>query len=290
MRRLIFLTLVSIIIGASHVYSIEPNCRNECYETIPYTTREMLFVMPGCPDCTVRVVFLTRYGTCDGNPVRDIYIEQMTGNRACNFCSSFNNLSRCLEETLKQILTRYRWDDLPTDALAAIKVKYPPCIRAIGKASRVFCLNGECCIHKYEILVRAYDNLVIDHRLVQNPQVECPTFEDVECEHICSVYVEPPYPTPIMLGTNKQPFVEYANLQVYPNPSDDKIEIKLPQLNEVFSLEIYNFMGELIYEQDPVASNRNIAISLSKYPSGLYHLILKTRSGQTLKKYFIINH
>lgn len=193
----ILILLLIITVAIPYAYSIEPNCRNDCYETIPYQTREMLFAMPQCPQCTVRVVFLTRYGTCEGDPVRDIYIEQMTGLTAdCCICGTFNDLSSLLEVTLQKILTLYRWDDLQVGAADCVTVKYPPCMRAISKRSRIFCLNDECCIHWYKFIVHSTANYITGHRVVQDYNGECPIYEGVQCENICSVHVETPYPDP----------------------------------------------------------------------------------------------
>jgi hypothetical protein len=35
----------------------------------------MFVPIPGCPECTVRVDFLYRYGICDSHEVKDLYIE-----------------------------------------------------------------------------------------------------------------------------------------------------------------------------------------------------------------------
>lgn len=95
---------------------------------------------------------------------------------------------------------------------------------------------------------------------------------------------------PIILGADERHFNEVADFRVIPNPANEKVEVEIPKSIEAFSLEMYNFMGALVYEQNSGVDDGHISISLSNCPSGLYHLILKTLSGQTLKKYFITNH
>lgn len=294
MKRLMFLILALLIIGVSYIYSVEVSCRNECYDEIPYTTREMFFTMPGCPSCTVRVVFLTREGVCDGERVRDIYLEQITGTRECCACWQFQSISTVLREALRHVLTRYYWsiDGLPPGAMGDIKVKYPPCMWAPGKTTKAFCLNGECCIHRYKILAGeppSDTNILIEHKVIQGYDGECPVYENRQCENICSVYV-PILGNPIILEADERNVNEVADFQVISNPADEKVEVRLSKSIEAFSLEIYNFIGTLVYEQNPVAGSGHISIPLSNYPSGLYYLVLKTLSGRILKKYLIINH
>ncbi len=40
MKKIIF-TLISFILISNKIYSIIPNCRNECYDSLPYTTQQM---------------------------------------------------------------------------------------------------------------------------------------------------------------------------------------------------------------------------------------------------------
>lgn len=293
MKKLIISAIALTFIWLYDINAVEPNCRNECYESIPYTVQERLLVMSGCPSCTVRVVFLTRYGICEGLPVRDIYIESMTGlGGGCSYgsCQAFDHLPSLIREIVEQILARYRWDDLQEEEVTNVKVKYPPCMRAIGKRSRIFCLNGECCIHEYRIMVQRDTNSILHHKgWIQRYEGECPVYENVQCENICSVYV-PGLGDPILLEVAKQEFADEDDFQVAPNPIDKKVVVKIPRTFEALSLEIYNYLGNLTYKQDPLVVNGRIEIYLSKYPSGLYYLVIKKLGGQTLKKYFIINH
>jgi hypothetical protein len=58
------------------------------------------------------------------------------------------------------------------------------------------------------------------------------------------------------------------NLNVYPNPSNGLFTLDLQSLPERSELEIYNILGEKVY--DEVINSSNVQIDLSDKPKGIY--------------------
>lgn len=82
------------------------------------------------------------------------------------------------------------------------------------------------------------------------------------------------------------------DFNLYPNPTLNKIEfIFSPNPSEKYYYELYNIMGEKIYEKEIGRINTptyNDTASLEDYPTGIYLLVLK--SGLTQKSVKIIKH
>lgn len=289
----ILLIIYLMVYEVFFLYSVEPNCRNDCYETIPYILRNMLIDLSSyCPACTVKVVFLTRFGICEGRQVRDMYIESMTGlSGACNGCGYFENLSDIMRIVLEKLLDRYFWEDLPDDEKFTVDVKYPPCIRHIGKRSRVFCLNGECCIHRYHIMQNfdpPYFNIIEAHEVVDSYEGECPRYEEgnniIQCENICSVHVSP---SPIILGSNEVKGTLPTDIFVVPNASKEQIEIKLSDTIRAVCCEIYNSYGDLVQKLN-LEGRDAINLLASNYGNGLYFMRIRTSAGNVLRTRIVI--
>lgn len=65
------------------------------------------------------------------------------------------------------------------------------------------------------------------------------------------------------------------DILVYPNPSSNYINIILPKKDQIFFLEIYNILGDLVFCSDIPKSSLSYRLDLSSYNSGFYHLIIK---------------
>ena len=70
------------------------------------------------------------------------------------------------------------------------------------------------------------------------------------------------------------------NIAVYPNPTDDKIEIESPQ---DANIEIINIQGQIIETLNTI--NTNTTIDVAKLSGGFYIIKVKTDKGTTVKKF-----
>lgn len=71
-------------------------------------------------------------------------------------------------------------------------------------------------------------------------------------------------------------------ITLYPNPTKDILNIGLPN-NYTFRIaqcSIYNMLGQVIYQ-----SKQNVQIDTSRFPSGLYNVVLKTDQGDWFGKF-----
>ena len=68
---------------------------------------------------------------------------------------------------------------------------------------------------------------------------------------------------------------------LYPNPNTGKFQINLPTANEQYSVEIYNSLGQLIYQN--TLTDKPV-INIESSPSGMYYAKLKGKeNGKTFK-------
>jgi len=74
------------------------------------------------------------------------------------------------------------------------------------------------------------------------------------------------------------------NIQIYPNPASEEIQVISNQLS-VNSIEIYNLLGEKIYST-PITDNRPPrTINVAAFAKGLYFLEVENENGVAVKKF-----
>jgi len=75
------------------------------------------------------------------------------------------------------------------------------------------------------------------------------------------------------------------NINIYPNPSSDKINILLPDKSKSAVIKIYNLLGELIY-QEKISS---AIINLSNHSAGVYIVKIQIENKIVSKKLLLTN-
>ena len=68
-------------------------------------------------------------------------------------------------------------------------------------------------------------------------------------------------------------------LDVYPNPVSDVVNVKLNTLNEDTELEIYNMLGKVVMKKSYDFNAESYSIDISEFVAGVY--ILKVSSGKS---------
>lgn len=82
--------------------------------------------------------------------------------------------------------------------------------------------------------------------------------------------------------------VNLSEIQIYPNPAYEKINIRLPKsVNDVVTVEILNITGEEISRKDYKSKNQLLEINLSGINSGIYFLHIYSGNLNTGKKFII---
>ncbi len=74
--------------------------------------------------------------------------------------------------------------------------------------------------------------------------------------------------------------IENEDLEIFPNPADDYLELKIsiPNLLEEFhSTAIYNHLGQLVREEDLIFKHNSLKIKTTDLPEGVYSIRLTIR-------------
>jgi len=83
------------------------------------------------------------------------------------------------------------------------------------------------------------------------------------------------------------PVVESGAVSVYPNPSNNVVNIELT--NNISQLVVYNFVGQVVYEQ-VITKDKTIQLNVRNYESGAYLIKFITTSGESFTKKVAVTH
>jgi hypothetical protein len=81
-------------------------------------------------------------------------------------------------------------------------------------------------------------------------------------------------------------------LEIFPNPSFGQFNIQIQTLaNQVFTLEIYNNLGSLVWKRADIAVNETFTcpVDLKSCPAGVYMIALRNGTNQLVKKMIIMH-
>lgn len=68
---------------------------------------------------------------------------------------------------------------------------------------------------------------------------------------------------------------QFERLSIYPNPTADKLNIKLPKGNESFTLSVYSINGQLVLEKAVSAGSTILTVDVCELMNGFYTVRLK---------------
>ncbi len=81
----------------------------------------------------------------------------------------------------------------------------------------------------------------------------------------------------------KENNLQNNNINVYPNPSKDLINIKIS--DKIENIKIYNFIGQIVF--DEIINDNSVQINTSNYKPGIYFITIKTKNKLINKKIII---
>jgi len=84
-------------------------------------------------------------------------------------------------------------------------------------------------------------------------------------------------PGPQNVGIIDLPFMHYGTLSVFPNPASTQATISYPQLKTQGQLQIYNMLGQKVYEENLNKNATQTLIDTKDYKKGLYKLVLREK-------------
>ncbi len=86
-------------------------------------------------------------------------------------------------------------------------------------------------------------------------------------------------------GTSQRPI----SVQLFPNPASDKVYLRLdPSFTESLNIRIYNETGLLVLTKKTTPMEQMIAVDINGFSSGLYLILIQTKSQAVTKKLSII--
>lgn len=281
--------------------SVPISCRTDCYDTIPYVHDVMFVPIPGCPECTVRVDFLYRYGICDSHEVKDLYVVGFEYD--AGFCPCLKNKSdwERWDSVLVHFVKRFYWTDSDEDQIDSVTLKYPPCaktkgVRIGGGKIRYgeFCYEDTaCCIHVLK-LVRMWENndttkprkpnYIQSDVVVLNNNDICPVDtivngDTIRCTNICNKIVETdPWPpgTPIYLTKNDFSTFENFKGSFYVTTNELILPLNLKPTPHSVHIKIYSTIGDLVFKETKILSeNAQASLQLGSLNNGVYYLLIE---------------
>lgn len=81
--------------------------------------------------------------------------------------------------------------------------------------------------------------------------------------------------------TSVPPISSNPSVMVYPNPTNGQFTISTSELDNPWSVEVYNMLGEKVYSQSAIA-NAQLTINLNSQPKGVYLYRVLTQTGSVI--------
>ncbi len=81
--------------------------------------------------------------------------------------------------------------------------------------------------------------------------------------------------------------VESGQLTVYPNPTLGQFTIQLSNYQNGYTVEIYNVMGEEVYQSVNKSPSGDLVVNLGSQPAGMYFVYLKSGEGVEVGKVLV---
>ena len=87
------------------------------------------------------------------------------------------------------------------------------------------------------------------------------------------------YPDTFLIDTTgiDQGIYDERELNIYPNPATEKLNIQAKE--NIQSIKVTNFLGEIILNQNYSSAKNEIEISVADLPAGIYFIRVQTKSG-----------
>ncbi|NNE30261.1 MAG: T9SS type A sorting domain-containing protein, partial [Saprospiraceae bacterium] len=92
---------------------------------------------------------------------------------------------------------------------------------------------------------------------------------------------DPPPPSPGESVTNQK-----QSFEVYPNPTNDWIQVSIPDLKGYFLLELYSISGQRLFVREEILGDQNVEMNLrsDSRPGGLYLVKLTSERGEIFSR------
>jgi hypothetical protein len=90
-----------------------------------------------------------------------------------------------------------------------------------------------------------------------------------------------PFPLPTPIGTERLqvPLADQVAVQLYPNPAEDQLELRLPQPLNISSILVRDALGRVIWRMAGQENFKGTSISVRNFNPGMYVVELQTALG-----------
>ncbi len=93
-----------------------------------------------------------------------------------------------------------------------------------------------------------------------------------------NLYAPGCYPT----GVEEYNYTQKGELQIFPNPATIQATITYPQQNKEIQLQIYNMLGQMIYEEKLAKGSSQTTINITGFKPGLYKVVVGESSASLM--------
>ena len=80
-----------------------------------------------------------------------------------------------------------------------------------------------------------------------------------------------------MVGINELQHTKPEAIRVFPNPATSQTTIAYPQIKEEGDIEVYNMLGQMVYEEKIAKGSSQSELNIKNYKTGLYKVILREK-------------
>ena len=93
-----------------------------------------------------------------------------------------------------------------------------------------------------------------------------------------NLYAPGCYPT----GVEEYYYTQRGQLQIFPNPATTQTTITYPIVEKALTLQIYNMLGQMVYEEKLPKGSSQTTIDTRTYKKGLYKVVVGERSASLM--------
>ena len=104
----------------------------------------------------------------------------------------------------------------------------------------------------------------------------------IEDEFGCGSYSDIVVATISFLDLHEDPINQFS---VFPNPTNGIINLKFPQLNNIYDIILTNIFGEELHKYSYYQDNTNVRLDVSYLPSGVYFISTEFNGHRTVKRF-----
>lgn len=78
------------------------------------------------------------------------------------------------------------------------------------------------------------------------------------------------------------------NLQIFPNPAQNEVNVLLTGINEVTELSVFSVNGQEILKNNAIKSNEVFNLNISEWKGGVYFCKVMYGNNYIMKKFSVI--